>query len=323
MSTPIFFTPNVNPQKHFFTPEETKTLSRHRIIQKNLVHFQNFPDFLLNKELLSSKEYFGKYGKILKIVIVTKEDEITKKSQNSAYITFSNNEEAAYAILSVDSIIIDGNFVRAFFGTTKYCIHFLNNEECYNKDKCMFLHYFANENDIIDNNTKFGYNEHIKLAKKIINYDSFENKSFILGLNIKFKTILPNVKSIYLKDENYFFDEIKSKSLSNSSSTSGNSNTKSLSNKNIYDLRRNVYLNKLFKYKDKSRFFNNNDETKIKNNGIEVPLFLMDIVDEISIRIPFFIQFENLISFKKLEVEYCKKKLNINDLSYYINNNVF
>ena len=49
----------------------------------------------------------------------------------------------------------------------------------------------------------------------------------------------------------------------------------------------------------------------------------MDIVDEISIRIPFFIQFENLISFKKLEVEYCKKKLNINDLSYYINNNVF
>ena len=187
----------------------------------------------------------------------------------------------------------------------------------------MFLHYFANENDIIDNNTKFGYNEHIKLAKKIINYDSFENKSFILGLNIKFKTILPNVKSIYLKDENYFFDEIKSKSLSNSSSTSGNSNTKSLSNKNIYDLRRNVYLNKLFKYKDKSRFFNNNDETKIKNKGIEVPLFLMDIVDEISIRIPFFIQFENLISFKKLEVEYCKKKLNINDLSYYINNNVF
>lgn len=314
-----------NPENkiNFFSSQEFQYVSKIRIIQKNLVHFLGFPDSIYDENLLSSFEYFGQFGRINKIMMTSKIDEITKKKTNSAYITFSNNEEAAYAILSVDSIIIDGNFVRAFFGTTKYCIHFLNNEECYNKGKCMFLHYFANENDIIDNNTKFGYNEHIKLAKKIINYDSFENKSFILGLNIKFKTILPNVKSIYLKDENYFFDEIKSKSLSNSSSTSGNSNTKSLSNKNIYDLRRNVYLNKLFKYKDKSRFFNNNDETKIKNNGIEVPLFLMDIVDEISIRIPFFIQFENLISFKKLEVEYCKKKLNINDLSYYINNNVF
>ena len=314
-----------NPENkiNFFSSQEFQYVSKIRIIQKNLVHFLGFPDSIYDENLLSSFEYFGQFGRINKIMMTSKIDEITKKKTNSAYITFSNNEEAAYAILSVDSIIIDGNFVRAFFGTTKYCIHFLNNEECYNKDKCMFLHYFANENDIIDNNTKFGYNEHIKLAKKIINYDSFENKSFILGLNIKFKTILPNVKSIYLKDENYFFDEIKSKSLSNSSSTTGNSNTKSLSNKNIYDLRRNVYLNKLFKYKDKSRFFNNNDETKIKNNGIEVPLFLMDMVDEISIRIPFFIQFENLISFKKLEVEYCKKKLNINDLSYYINNNVF
>ena len=314
---------NTENKIRFFSSQEFEYASKLRIIQKNLVHFLGFPDSIYNENILSSFEYFGQFGRINKIMMTSKIDEITKKKTNSAYITFSNNEEAAYAILSVDSIIIDGNFVRAFFGTTKYCIHFLNNEECYNKDKCMFLHYFANENDIIDNNTKFGYNEHIKLAKKIINYDSFENKSFILGLNIKFKTILPNVKSIYLKDENYFFDEIKSKSLSNSSSTSGNSNTKSLSNKNIYDLRRNVYLNKLFKYKDKSRFFNNNDETKIKNNGIEVPLFLMDIVDEISIRIPFFIQFENLISFKKLEVEYCKKKLNINDLSYYINNNVF
>ena len=284
---------NTENKIHFFSSQEFEYFSKLRIIQKNLVHFLGFPDSIYDENILSSFEYFGQFGRINKIMLTSKIDEITKKKSNSAYITFSNNEEASYAILSVDSIIIDGNFVRAFFGTTKYCVHFLNNEECYNKDKCMFLHYFANENDIIDDNTKFGYNEHIKLAKKIINYDSFENKSFILGLNIKFKTILPNVKSIYLKDENYFFDEIKSKSLSNSSSTSGNSNTKSLSNKNIYDLRRNVYLNKLFKYKDKSRFFNNNDETKIKNNGIEVPLFLMDIVDEISIRIPFFIQFEN------------------------------
>ena len=104
MSSPIFFSPNSSYQKIFFTPEESKNLSKLRIIQKNLVHFQNFPDFLLNKDILSSKEYFGKFGKILKIVVVSKEDEISKKKQNSAYITFSNNKEAALAILNFDSI---------------------------------------------------------------------------------------------------------------------------------------------------------------------------------------------------------------------------
>ena len=314
---------NTENKIHFFSSQEFEYFSKLRIIQKNLVHFLGFPDSIYDENILSSFEYFSQFGRINKIMLTSKIDEITKKKSNSAYITFSNNEEASYAILSVDSIIIDGNFVRAFFGTTKYCVHFLNNEECYNKDKCMFLHYFANENDIINNISKFGYNEHIKLAKKIINYGSFENKSFILGLNIKFKTILPNVKSIYLKEENYFFDEIKSKSLSTSSSTSGNSNTKTLSNKNLIDLKRNVNLNKLFMYKDKSRFFNNNNETEIKNNGIEVPQILIDIIDEISIRIPFFNKLENLISFKKLEEEYCNKKLNINDISYYINNKFF
>ena len=314
---------NTENKIRFFSSQEFEYASKLRIIQKNLVHFLGFPDSIYNENILSSFEYFGQFGIINKIMLTSKIDELTKKKSNSAYITFSNIEEAAYAILSVDSIIIDNNFVRAFFGTTKYCVHFLNNEECYNKEKCMFLHYFANENDIINNISKFGYNEHIKLAKKIINYGSFENKSFILGLNINFKTILPNVKSIYLKEENYFFDEIKSKSLSTSSSTSGNSNTKTLSNKNLYDLKRNVNLNKLFKYKDKSRFFNNNIETEIKNKGIEVPQILIDIIDEISIRIPFFNKLENLISLKKLEEEYYKEKDNINDISYYINNNVF
>ena len=314
---------NTENKIRFFSSQEFEFASKLRIIQKNLVHFLGFPDSIYNENILSSFEYFGQFGRINKIMLTSKIDELTKKKSNSAYITFSNIEEAAYAILSVDSIIIDNNFVRAFFGTTKYCVHFLNNEECYNKDKCMFLHYFANENDIINNISKFGYNEHIKLAKKIINYGTFENKSFILGLNINFKTILPNVKSIYLKEENYFFDEIKSKSLSTSSSTSGNSNTKTLSNKNLFDLKRNVNLNKLFKYKDKSRFFNNNNETEIKNKGIEVPQILIDIIDEISIRIPFFSKLENLISFKKLEEEYYKEKDNINDISYYINNNVF
>ena len=88
MSFPIFFSENPQLKNKYFTEEESKKLSKLRIIQKNLVHFQNFPDFLLNKELLSSKEYFGKYGKILKIMLVKKEDKIIKKNPKFCLYNF-------------------------------------------------------------------------------------------------------------------------------------------------------------------------------------------------------------------------------------------
>ena len=109
--------------KTFFTNQDFQIYSKLRIIQRNLVHFLNFPDSLLNEELLKSKEYFGQFGQITKIMLTSKIDSISKKKSNSAYITFSKNEEAAYAILSIDSIIIEGQLVRCFFGTSKYCIH--------------------------------------------------------------------------------------------------------------------------------------------------------------------------------------------------------
>ena len=154
--------------KIYYIKEDIEKLSKLRIIQKNLVHFQGFPDNLANPEVLSRKEYFGQFGTIIKIMISSKEDEITKKKTNSAYITYSSNKEAALAILSVDSTNIENNFVRAFFGTSKYCIHFLNNTECINKEKCMFIHSVQNENDYLGVNSKFRYSDHIKLAKKIM-----------------------------------------------------------------------------------------------------------------------------------------------------------
>ena len=185
----------------YFTKENQIYLSKLRIIQKNLVHFQGFPDNIADKNLLAEKEYFGQYGNILKIVIVSKFDEVSKKKSKSAYITFSSNEEAAYAILAVDSIEIDGQIVRAFFGTSKYCVHFLNNEECFNKEKCMFIHELANDNDVLGINSKFGYYEHIKLAKKIINYDSLFTQNYISNLKLNFHTILPKITVIYSKEE--------------------------------------------------------------------------------------------------------------------------
>ena len=307
MST-IFFSPNSSFQKIFFTPEESKNLSKIRIIQKNLVHFQNFPDFLLNKDILSSKEYFGKFGKILKIVIVSKEDEITKKKQNSAYITFSNNKEAAMSILNFDSILIGENLVRAFFGTSKYCIHFLNNLECFNKEKCMFVHQLANENDYLGVNSKFRYSEHIKLAKKIVKDNNFNNNndknfnSYINNSNINNKIVCPKRKS------------------SNSSQNSNLSNNTLDTSAGSGIISSKCYDNlSLFKSKKQSRFFNNNSD--IIYNDISDNL--KNLIDQILLRYGFFNKFNYYFKLNELENNFCKnmyKQTKDNDIKFDFDN---
>ena len=308
------------------------SLSKQRIIQKNLVHFQGFPDSLYNQEILSSKEYFGQYGHIIKIVLVSKEDKIQKRKSNSAYLTFENEEQAAYCILAVDSIKINNHIVRAFFGTTKYCTHFLNNFKCFNEDKCMFMHHMANPADIIDENTKFNYNDHIKLAKKIIDYENEKNKRNVLNKTFKFKSILPNIKyihskekiDIFLQDSKECFNNnhhFRQNSNSSNNSTANNSlnksNNRTLShspenkennkNKNetqINNLKLNIFDSKS---KNKSRFFDiydNIENTNQENKN------LFYIANSLLNRKIFFEQFKDYnkeISFEKLEKDLCKK----------------
>jgi CCR4-NOT transcription complex subunit 4 len=296
------------------------------------VHFQGFPDFLYNQEILSSKEYFGQYGHIIKIVLVSKEDKIQKRKSNSAYLTFENEEQAAYCILAVDSIKINNHIVRAFFGTTKYCTHFLNNFKCFNEDKCMFMHHMANPADIIDENTKFNYNDHIKLAKKIIDYENEKNKRNVLNKTFKFKSILPNIKyiyskekiDIYLQDSKECFNNnhhFRQNSNSSNNSTANNSlnksNNRTLShspknkennkNKNetqINNLKLNIFDSKS---KNKSRFFDiydNIENTNQENKN------LFYIANSLLNRKIFFEQFKDYnkeISFENLEKDLCKK----------------
>ena len=111
----LFPSPFFNYNNSILSEDESKKLSKQRIIQKNLVHFQGFPDRLYSKEILTSEEYFGQYGLISKIILTNKIERKTNKRSNSAYITFYSCEQAAYAILSVDSIKIDDMLVRALF----------------------------------------------------------------------------------------------------------------------------------------------------------------------------------------------------------------
>ncbi len=341
------------------TEKSILALSKQRIIQKNLVHFQGFPDSLYDQQLLLSPEYFGQYGNIIKIDLVSKEDKILKKKTNSAYLTYETKEQAAYCILSVDSIKIGNCMVRAFFGTTKYCTHFLNNYHCFNEEKCMFLHHIAEASDIIDENTKFGYNDHIKLAKKIIGYGSFQSRCYVMNNSTKLKTVLPNIKNLYYKEDTICTKIIKNnnhrRNNSNSSNNStennsfnrSNNRTLSLSpskneasktnssekikyeNNNIlkdeYNDNNNTYFS-CFKSENKSRFFNNNNNNKCNNDKVYQSKNITNIIDNLFKRNLFFNKYKNnkqLPSLKDLEYNYCLKiyeKTKDNDIKLLLEN---
>lgn len=193
-----FTTKNLNNSK-----EEIKKLTLLRIIKRNLVHIQGLPNYLINEEILRKYEYLGQYGKIERIIVNMKNDPELNKKTFSIYVTYNSDIEAAYSILALDSLLIGGKIIRAFFGTTKYCKHFLNKMKCKNEGNCIFLHSFADKENIIGLDSDFGYNEHINLAKKIIGYDSFETKKKILNQReeCKEELIFPSIKEIYLREK--------------------------------------------------------------------------------------------------------------------------
>ena len=158
-----------------YDKEKTEFLKKLRIIKQNLNHVQGLPKYLVNVNILKSRKYFGQYGTIKNIIISKKINQENNKEVYSVHITYKNNIEAACAILCVDSLLIFGKIILAFFGTTKYCNYFLNNKTCPNLKKCMYLHQLVTNKDIIiDDNTIFSYNEHLNMYKKIIDQSNLD-----------------------------------------------------------------------------------------------------------------------------------------------------
>ncbi|KAH3764964.1 CCR4-NOT transcription complex subunit 4 [Pelomyxa schiedti] len=110
-----------------------------RIIQKDLVYVANVPcpePTTTTEEYaqhLKKTEYFGQYGTILKLVIDMKSASSTASLPSLApafntckcFISFLNEAEAQECIRSVDGSWLGGKLLRAAFGTTKYCRHFV------------------------------------------------------------------------------------------------------------------------------------------------------------------------------------------------------
>ena len=187
-----------------FSSEQIKYLNNVRIIQTNLIHAHGFPKNIARTELLKSKEFFGKYGTIIKATTTYKINPYNNKKLYSTYIIYSNEKEAALAVL--DSQIINDKKICVIFGTNKYCNYFLNNKKCPNIDKCMFIHQLVTDKYfIIDDESNFTYNDHINLSKKILNLPDIKKLKLINKTNPK-KNILSSSEFKFLtKEENELY----------------------------------------------------------------------------------------------------------------------
>ncbi|EPE26655.1 RING/U-box [Glarea lozoyensis ATCC 20868] len=128
-----------------------KHLSGLRVVQRNLVYVVGLNPHIPEKDLLGTlrgEEYFGQYGKILKIVVSkSKSGESPQNSQGlGVYVTFARKEDAQRCIAAVNGSQNGDRVLRAQLGTTKYCSAFLRGETCTNK-QCMFLHEDGDNDD--------------------------------------------------------------------------------------------------------------------------------------------------------------------------------
>uniref|UniRef100_A0A0B7B4T9 CCR4-NOT transcription complex subunit 4 n=1 Tax=Arion vulgaris TaxID=1028688 RepID=A0A0B7B4T9_9EUPU len=125
--------------------ENRKHLANVRVVQRNLVFVVGLSPRLADPEVLKKHEYFGKFGKIHKVVINQSTTYAGSQGPSaSAYVTYVKPEDALRAILTVNNIHVEGRTLKTSLGTTKYCSHFLKGSHC-QKNDCMYLHEMGEE----------------------------------------------------------------------------------------------------------------------------------------------------------------------------------
>ncbi|VFQ64751.1 unnamed protein product [Cuscuta campestris] len=131
------------------TNEVKKDLTNVRVIQRKMAYVIGLPLTLADEDLLQRKQYFGQYGKVTKVSLSRTAGGAIQQFINdscSVYITYSKEEEAVRCIQSVHGFVLDGRFLRASFGTAKYCHAWLRNMPC-NNTSCLYLHSLGADED--------------------------------------------------------------------------------------------------------------------------------------------------------------------------------
>lgn len=130
---------------------QRKHLANMRVVQKNLVYVIGLPPRIANEEILRQHDYFGQYGKIIKVVVNRRGN-----PGIGVYITYTKKDDAGKAIAAVDGTMCDGRIVRASYGTTKYCAYYLRGQSCQNPG-CMYLHEPGDDADSFTKEELVGY----------------------------------------------------------------------------------------------------------------------------------------------------------------------
>ncbi|CAN4090219.1 unnamed protein product [Withania somnifera] len=131
------------------TNEVKKDLTNVRVIQRKMAYVIGLPLSLADEDLLQQKDYFGQYGKVTKISLSRTTGGAIQQYVNdtcSVYITYSKEEEAVRCIQSVHGFVLEGRYLRASFGTAKYCHTWLRNTPCSNPS-CLYLHSIGADED--------------------------------------------------------------------------------------------------------------------------------------------------------------------------------
>ncbi|KAF2830892.1 hypothetical protein CC86DRAFT_379108 [Ophiobolus disseminans] len=126
-----------------------KHLAGLRVVQKNLVYVTGLTPTIREDRLLETlrgADYFGQYGKIIKIVVSKARENAQHQQSVGVYVTFARKEDAEQCIKAVDGSSNGDRQLRAQYGTTKYCSAYLRGEQCNNRN-CMFLHEPGEDDD--------------------------------------------------------------------------------------------------------------------------------------------------------------------------------
>jgi len=255
------------------------------------------------------------------------------------YITYENEIEAACAVLCADSLLMFRKVIKVFFGTTRYCIYFLDNQKCPTPEKCVYLHQLIMDDDlIINDDNNFSHRDHLNMSKKIIE-KSIPYIISVLSQPKKWYSRLPYIDFIFLSEEQKQFYCSKNNIVYVRNFSEEDINTL------IYNKSNNINI---YKLKDVKFKINNNIIKKnefnpldnIKNNDVisnlknleeinnvnkkkyQNPFELYDIFNDsikhILLCKPFFVNIKS-IPLKKIEYSYfindlSKKRVDINKI---------
>ena len=171
-----------------------------RIIKRNLVYVIGLDPKIANKDILMKREFLGQYGKITRLIVNFNKAYTSNNTigpSYSAYINYNTEEEAALAILSIDSSSYNGKQIKAAFGTTKYCAYYLKKIACPNRE-CVYIHTQQDKSNMISKESSDFYIEQHKIAIKVSDIANPKVKDALFK-NRHEETQFPNPYTLYFK----------------------------------------------------------------------------------------------------------------------------